>query len=146
MAPAAVEALLPVDVLSFGKDLSAIGVLEFDPLREQFIVQSPYIEQQHLLDLETLDNENAILAKALRNLRAIREDYAIIPYTEAFNWHKVLDEVKRLAAESGRKFKEATFYIVAFRSQIKPETDYDHLGEMDRLAHAEAIASGGFLR
>jgi hypothetical protein len=35
---------------------------------------------------------------------------------------------------------------VVFRSRIPPTTDYAHLGELDKAAHAEAMASGGFLK
>ncbi|KAK5988956.1 UPF0643 protein PB2B2.08 [Cladobotryum mycophilum] len=137
----------PVDVPIFDKDLTAIDVAEVNSWdEERFIVQSPYSEKEHLLDLETLDHETAILSKALRSLTAVRDDYATALYTESFNWTEVLDQVKRLSQESGKTFKEKSYYIVAFRSQIKPSTDYGHLGDLDKAAHAEAIASGGFLR
>ncbi|RYP05848.1 hypothetical protein DL764_003522 [Monosporascus ibericus] len=40
---------------------------------------------------------------------------------------------------------ETSFFIVAFRSQIPPTTAYEELGVLDKAAHAEATASGGFL-
>jgi hypothetical protein len=112
----------------------------------RFIVQSPYTDQDHLLDLNTLDHENALLATALAKLESIRDDYATAPYAESFNWPVVIEELRRLVKESGVGFKETSFYVVAFRSQIKPSTDYSHLGELDKAAHAEAVASGGFLK
>lgn len=115
----------------------------------RFLVQSPYTEQDHLLDLDTLDLENALLARALTKLKNIRSDYAHAPYTDSFNWAEVIDEVRKLASETEggtSQFKKTSFYVVAFRSQIKPETDYSHLGELDKAAHAEAVASGGFLK
>ncbi|KAG8414820.1 hypothetical protein J3458_008728 [Metarhizium acridum] len=147
MAAQEVKAALPADVPSFTKEKDAISALRNQALTgKRFIVQSPYVDAEHLLDLESLDNENAFISLALARLRAVREDYATAPYTESFNWPEVLDELKQLVKTSGKGFKETSFYIVAFRSQIKPSTDYSHLGELDKAAHAEAIASGGFLK
>ncbi|RDA96277.1 hypothetical protein CP533_1683 [Ophiocordyceps camponoti-saundersi (nom. inval.)] len=133
MATPATQTAVPVDVL-----LSAP--------QDRFIVQSPYVEPAHQLDLDTLDHENEALAKALGGLRAVRDDYATAPYTDSFNWSEVMSEVRRLANDSERAFRETSFYIVAFRSQIKPSTEYSQLGELDKAAHAEAVASGGFLK
>jgi hypothetical protein len=79
-------------------------------------------------------------------MKSIREDYATAPYAESFNWSDILTELKHIVAQSGEKFKETTFYVVAFRSQIKPSTEYSHLGELDKAAHKEAVNSGGFLK
>lgn len=137
----------PVEIPSFVREKEAISDLRNDALDgERFIVQSPYVDTDHLLDLQTLDNENALLARALSRLRAVREEYATASYAESFNWPEVIHELRQLVANSGNDFKETSFYIVAFRSQIKPSTDYSHLGELDKAAHAEAIASGGFLK
>jgi hypothetical protein len=114
--------------------------------RTGWMVQSPYTEQDHQLDLSTLDFENAVLAEALAGLKSIREDYATAPYAESFNWSDIMTELKRIVSESGEEFKETTFYVVAFRSQIKPSTEYSHLGELDKAAHKEAVNSGGFLK
>ncbi|CAG7562885.1 unnamed protein product [Fusarium equiseti] len=133
----------------FSKNVGQVDVREVSPdlaASNRYLVQSPYTEQEHLLDLNTLDNENTILARALGKFQAIREDYATAPYTESFNWPEVLEEVKRLALESGKSFKETSFYIVAFRSRIKQTTEYADLGRLDKGAHAEAVASGGFLK
>lgn len=147
MAAQGAQATLPADVPSFTKEKEAISALRTGALNgDRFIVQSPYVDTEHLLDLETLDHENALLTLALARLQAVRDDYAIASYTESFNWPQVLDELKQLVQKSGKGFKETSFYIVAFRSQIKPSTDYSHLGELDKAAHAEAVASGGFLK
>lgn len=145
MAVHEVQTVAPVDVSPFTKTESNVEVSETNGW-ERIIVQSPYTEREHLLDLDTLDNENGLLAQALAVLRATREDYATASYTESFNWSEVIAEVKRLVRTSGKEFKETSFYIVAFRSQIKPSTDYSHLGDLDKAAHAEAVASGGFLK
>ncbi|GAP91753.2 putative upf0643 protein [Rosellinia necatrix] len=110
------------------------------------LVMSPYTEREHLLDLKTLDMENAILAQALVHLRCLRPDYATAPYIEIFNWDEVLGEVKRLAQQSGHSWRGSSFFVVAFRSQIPPTTVYEDLGTLDKAAHAEATASGGFLK
>lgn len=110
------------------------------------IVMSPYVEQEHLLDLETLDVENQILAEALADMRCLREDYATAPYLETFNWGEIMDRVRELTTARKHDWRETTFYIVAFRSQYVPGIDYSHLGDLDKAAHAEATASGGFLK
>lgn len=111
-----------------------------------YLVVSPYTEQEHLLDLRTLDKENGLLAKALVYFKSLRPDYATAPYTETFNWSEVIGELTRLAHEEGHQWKETSFYIVAFRSRIPPTTVYAELGVLDKAAHAEATASGGFLK
>ncbi|KAH6646606.1 hypothetical protein BKA67DRAFT_496603, partial [Truncatella angustata] len=110
------------------------------------LVVSPYTEKEHLLDLRTLDKENAFLARALVHFRSLRPDYATAPYTETFNWDEVIGELTRLVREEGYRWRETSFYIVAFRSQIPPTTVYSELGVLDKAAHAEATASGGFLK
>lgn len=112
----------------------------------RFLVSSPYTEQDHLLDLNTLDAENRLLALALTRMRNTRRDYPTAPYIESFNWTEVLDSLKTLAQAEGHTWKETSFYIVAFRSQIPPSTVYAELGALDKCAHAEATASGGFLK
>lgn len=138
---------LPVSVPAF-ENLSGARYLKEKDSRptSRLIIQSPYVEEEHLLDLNLLSQESATLAIALGHLRPTRNDYATAPYDESFNWLEVINEVKRLVKASGIAFRETSFYIVAFCSQIKPSTEYGHLGEMDKAAHAEAVASGGFLK
>jgi len=107
---------------------------------------SPYDEVPHLLDLRTVDIPNQLLAKALVGMESLREDYATAPYIETFNWSQVLQNVRDLAAASLFSWKESSFYIVVFRSRIPPTTVYADLGVLDKAAHAEATASGGFLK
>lgn len=111
-----------------------------------YLVVSPYTEKEHLLDLNTLDKENAYLARALVRLENLRPDYATAPYLETFNWAEVLEELATLVRTEGHQWKETSFYIVAFRSRIPPTTVYAELGVLDKAAHAEATASGGFLK
>lgn len=113
---------------------------------QRYLVASPYTDQEHLLDLESLDIENQLLSEALQNMKAVKEEYATRPYVESFNWEEIVDRVRELATARHHAFKETSWYIVAFRSQIKPTTVYPDLGALDKAAHAEAMASGGFLK
>lgn len=113
---------------------------------QRYLVASPYTEADHLLDLETLDAENQLLAEALLSLRCLREDYATAAYADAFNWGEVVGRVRELAAARDHRWRETSWYIVAFRSRYEPGIDYSHLGDLDKAAHAEATASGGFLK
>jgi len=116
------------------------------PGQKRYLVVSPYVEQEHLLDLESLDVENQLLALALADLKCLRPDYATAPYLKTFNWPEIVETVKALARERNHKWKETSFFVVAFRSQIPPTTVYAELGALDKAAHAEATASGGFLK
>jgi hypothetical protein len=115
-----------------------------DPTR--YLVVSPYTEQAHLLDLQTLNQENALLALALVRMKSLRDDYATAPYLDTFNWKEVIDTLRALVRNRNYRWKETSFYIVVFRSQIPPTTVYADLGVLDKAAHAEATASGGFLK
>lgn len=112
----------------------------------RYLVASPYTDPEHLLDLETLDVENQILAEALVGMKPLRADYATASYLDTFNWEEIICRVRELVAARGHDFKETSWYIVAFRSRIKPTTEYPDLGALDKAAHAEAMASGGFLK
>jgi hypothetical protein len=113
---------------------------------DNLLVVSPYDELPHLLDLRTLNTASHILARALVGLKCLREDYAVAPYVEIFNWPEVIQSVKELASISNFTWNEQPFYIVVFRSQIPPTTVYADLGVLDKTAHAEATKSGGFLK
>ncbi|KAI7785453.1 uncharacterized protein LA080_007290 [Diaporthe eres] len=112
----------------------------------RYVVASPYTEAEHLLDLETLDAENQILGEALVDLKCLRHDYATAAYADTFNWDEVVGRVRELAAARNHGWRETSWYIVAFRSRYEQGIDYSHLGDLDKAAHAEATASGGFLK
>ncbi|KAG6353815.1 hypothetical protein INS49_005296 [Diaporthe citri] len=112
----------------------------------RYVVASPYTEAEHLLDLETLDAENQILGEALVELKCLRDDYATAAYADTFNWDEVVGRVRELAAARNHGWRETSWYIVAFRSRYEQGIDYSHLGDLDKAAHAEATASGGFLK
>lgn len=135
---------------SWGKAISVLTEKAVDPTptldSQRYLVASPYTEREHLLDLETLSVEGQILSQALAELEAVRDDYATATYVQAFNWDAVMQRVRELAAARQHNFQETSWYIVAFRSQIRPTTAYPDLGALDKAAHAEAMASGGFLK
>ncbi|KAI1819902.1 hypothetical protein F4861DRAFT_99340 [Xylaria intraflava] len=119
--------------------------VHLDDVRDLLAI-SPYTERDHLLDLSTLDTENAILAEALVHLTCLRPDYATAPYIDTFNWGEVVKQVKLLAQQKQHIWQGNSFFVVAFRSQIPPTTKYGDLGALDKASHAEATASGGLLK
>ncbi len=72
--------------------------------------------------------------KALDGLRPTREDYAVAPILESFNWAECLGSVE-----------DVDWYMVAFRSVRSVDADDRLLYELDALAHAEAIGHSGLL-
>lgn len=112
----------------------------------RYLVTSPYTEDAHLLDLQGVNDESALLALALVKMKSLREDYATAPYRDTFNWDEIIEALRALAREHNCQWSETSFYIVAFRSRIPPTTVYADLGVLDKAAHAEAVASGGLLK
>ncbi|KAH8894257.1 eukaryotic translation initiation factor 3 subunit-like protein [Thozetella sp. PMI_491] len=143
--PVAVYAPVPPLSPAYGGDHKAEAVLSSE-IELRYLVVSPYTEREHLLDLESVDVENQLLAQAMANMTCLREDYATAPYLETFNWEELIEGVRTLARRRQHAWKETSFFIVAFRSQIPPTTVYADLGVLDKAAHAEATASGGFLK
>ena len=72
--------------------------------------------------------------KVLEGLRPTREDYAVAPILESFNWAECLGSLE-----------DADWYVVAFRSVRSVDADDRLLYELDALAHEEAIAHTGLL-
>lgn len=115
-------------------------------LQQGWFAVSPYIQKAHLLDLSTTEHAQGLLAQALTLLVHIREDYATAVYIESFNWNEVMLALKALIVTTGFHWDSRIFFIVIFRSQVKPETDRSHLADLDRRSHAEAMESGGLLK
>ncbi|KAH0563352.1 hypothetical protein GP486_002087 [Trichoglossum hirsutum] len=113
---------------------------------ENLLVVSPYVERAHLLDLNTLDKPNRLLAKAMTVMKPVRDDYATAPYKETFNWGHIVETLRGLATAESYDWRRCVFYVVAFRSQSRPEIDRTHLGLMDEKSHEEAMESGGLLK
>lgn len=110
------------------------------------LVVSPYTESSHRLRLDTVDIQSSLLARALTALKPLRHDYATAPYLESFNWQEIISNLSTLVQSSGLSWKRQRFFVVVFCSQIPPSTNYADLGALDKAAHAEATASGGFLK
>ncbi|CEJ58983.1 hypothetical protein PMG11_07621 [Penicillium brasilianum] len=110
------------------------------------LIASPYNDVPHLLDLETLDTQSRLLALALSFFKSIRDDYATGDYLESFNWNEVFDLVKGFVEAESHTWTRQSFYVVSFRSRLKPGVDQDHLHALDAYSHQEAIASGGLLK
>jgi len=142
--PAALAEKEPITISEEPLDLAQ--TLEA-PNPSRYLITSPYPEPAHQLDLDSVNEENRLLALALVKMRSLRDDYATAPYLDTFNWEEIVETLRALARErGGHRWRETSFYIVAFRSQIPPTTVYSDLGVLDKAAHAEAVASGGFLK
>ena len=113
---------------------------------QDYLVNSPYWETGHLLDLGSIGTPQRLLAKALTVMAPIRGDYATAPYSDAFNWGLVVSVLKSLVEIENYAWKHQSFYVVVFRSQVPPTTDRSHLAALDRRSHAEAMESGGLLK
>ncbi|KAG8533237.1 uncharacterized protein KY384_002020 [Bacidia gigantensis] len=115
-------------------------------LDERYLVTSPYTTQDHLLDLDTLNCSQRLLAVALASLQCTRPDYATAPYNVSFNWDTVISTLKHSTAHQGHHWQREHFYIVVFRSQVPPSTSRTELGRLDERSHTEANQSGGLLK
>jgi hypothetical protein len=113
---------------------------------DDLLITSPYHELSHLLDLKTLEVPSQLLAKALTVFKPIREDYALAPYTESFNWQGVVDYLRNLTNAEDYQWQKSEFFVVAFRSRLNLHVDLQRLHKLDMLSHEEATASGGLLK
>ncbi|KAI9737973.1 MAG: hypothetical protein M1834_009343 [Cirrosporium novae-zelandiae] len=111
-----------------------------------YLISSPYNSPAHLLDLRRLDTPNRLLAKALTALKPIRPDYATASYESSFNWEEVFSTLAQLASTEQYAWQEQIFYVVIFRSRLKPTIDLSRLMELDSKSHEEATISGGLLK
>ncbi|KAL4809647.1 hypothetical protein BDV18DRAFT_132514 [Aspergillus unguis] len=110
------------------------------------LITSPYTTPEHLLDLSTLNTANRLLAQALTILSPIRPGYATAPYIQSFNWAQVFTRLHELARQENHLWSKQSFYVVAFRSVLKPTADPERLHLLDERSHAEAVQSGGLLK
>jgi hypothetical protein len=116
------------------------------PSTSSLLISSPYNNPGHYLDLQDLDISNLIFSKALTALKPVREDYATAQYTESLDFPTVLHLVKNFSNDEKFQWKETSFYVVIFRSQLKEQTDNDLLYKLDYESHREACESGGLLK
>lgn len=124
----------------------AAYIIMLEQRLEQSIESSPYLEEEHLLDLKTLDRQSRFFAIALKRLKPHREDYATVEYESSLNLDEVLSKLRRIVALYGHKWKQQDFYVVEFRSQLKPKIDNALLFKLDEESHREANTSGGLLK
>lgn len=110
------------------------------------LISSPYQELENQLQLSTLEDRDKLFAFALTRLRPVRDDYAIAPYIESFNWTEVFARLRELCEQTHFDWARAEFYVVIFRSRLRPDIDRKRLGMLDQKSHEEACASGGLLK
>ncbi|GIC92079.1 uncharacterized protein Aud_008536 [Aspergillus udagawae] len=129
------------------QDVTVSSTTESDSEAEtQLLITSPYNSPLHLLNLQTLDTPNRLLAQALTILCPVRADYATAPYTDSFNWPSVFAFLRDLSTREGHIWSRTKFYVVVFRSTLLAGADGDRLHELDARSHQEAVASGGLLK
>lgn len=118
------------------------------PPEHNYIQTSPYTEQNHLLDLNSLTKPHKIMAQALTVMQPLSGQYATTAYKEAFNWEDVVDKLRELseAGGTGYVFPETSFYVIVFRSRVPPGVYRPELGVLDKEAHREAVESGWLLK
>lgn len=68
------------------------------------------------------------------DLAPVADNYAVLPVGEAFNWSSVASVI-----EPGE------WYMVAFRSIVRPDADQERLRQYDDFAHEEASGAKGFV-
>ncbi|KAJ5562018.1 hypothetical protein N7535_003519 [Penicillium sp. DV-2018c] len=110
------------------------------------LIASPYNDVPHLLNIAALETQDRLFALALAYLKPVRDDYATAEYTESFNWTEVFDLLKAFSQAEDHTWTSQSYYVVIFRSTLKPDIDSDRLYELDAHSHQEAIASGGLLK
>jgi hypothetical protein len=71
---------------------------------------------------------------ALDELVPTTETYARLPLADAFNW-----------ADRASTIEPGEWYLVAFRSTVRPDANLERLREYDDWAHAEASKAPGFV-
>ncbi|KAF1970978.1 hypothetical protein BU23DRAFT_537148 [Bimuria novae-zelandiae CBS 107.79] len=121
-------------------------LLPYDIPLSTLLISSPYNAPGHYLPLPTLSTTSLILAKALTALKPLRPDYATAPFLSALDFPAVLTLIRRFSAEMNAPWKESSFYVVVFRSRLKPDIDSERLYELDAGSHREACESGGLLK
>jgi hypothetical protein len=112
------------------------------------LISSPYNIPGHYLDMSSphLTTPSRLLALALTGLKPVTSAYATTIYTQALNFDTVLPVLRDLTAKEEYFWKETSFYVVVFRSQLKEGIDEEYLYQLDAESHREACESGGLLK
>jgi hypothetical protein len=109
------------------------------------LVSSPYNAPQHHLSLSTLPAPSLLFALALTSLAPTTPSYATAPYATALNFPVVIATLRSLVP-ANYIWPQTDFYVVVFRSELKPHIDMDLLYTLDFESHREACESGGLLK
>jgi hypothetical protein len=130
-------------IAAWSSNLSPVD--KVDPL-PKFFASSPYLDNGHLLDLNNLDKQSRLFALALSTLQPRTPDYATTNYEDSLDLDLVLAKLKDLLQDARLRWKHQDFYVVEFRSQLKPQIDNPLLFKLDKESHREANISGGLLK
>ena len=141
--PAADNSTLAISEQERNKTVSQPGQV-FSTL----LISSPYNTPGHHLDLSSphLTTASRLLALALTALKPSTPTYATASYDQALNFDTVLALLRDLIHEERFEWKETSFYVVVFRSQLKEGIDQEWLYRLDEESHREACESGGLLK
>lgn len=111
-----------------------------------YLVMSPYSKQGQQLDLGAIPHADQLLAKALKELQPVREDYQTSSYVSAFNWPTIIERLRAWVQEAAFEWKEMRLYVIVFRSANPPGIDRQKLWALDEDAFTEAMVGGGLYR
>ncbi|OQN99832.1 hypothetical protein B0A48_14602 [Cryoendolithus antarcticus] len=139
----------PIQNLKPGKQSIDVDTKVPGPPSKLLLLQaSPYTTPEHFLDLSTLTLPLQLFAKSLVHMQAVRSDYATAPYSEAFNWQSIVDAYSSIADDDRIEsmLQPLHFFVIVFRSRINPDADRTLLGQLDSVAHVEAVDGGGLLK
>lgn len=116
--------------------------------KPEYLIVAPYTEIEHQLDLNSVDRQSALLARALTYLESTDSKYATTPYTLALNWLETFEQLRVLCADNQHYWTRQTFYVVEFRSQLQAlsKPNQEKLFKLDKESHREATSSGGLLK
>jgi hypothetical protein len=109
------------------------------------LISSPYNVPGHYLELSSLSPPSLFFALALTALQPTCSDYATAPYASALNFPRVVNLLRSILPP-GYTWPTTSFYVVVFRSVLKPHIDIDLLYTLDFESHREACESGGLLK
>ncbi|KAG9191237.1 hypothetical protein G6011_09325 [Alternaria panax] len=112
------------------------------------LISSPYNIPHHYLDLSSphLTTPSRLLALALTALKPATHTYATAPYEQALNFASTISLLRDVTQREKHDWKETSFYVVVFRSQLKEGIDEEWLYRLDEESHREACESGGLLK
>ncbi|CAK7905606.1 hypothetical protein CAAN1_14S04500 [[Candida] anglica] len=135
----------------------------FQPVREfsepldaspEYIRSSPYHEQEHQLQLDTLDVGYRSLALALQSFVPVNgnKDYQYEEYEKAFPIKEIVERAQEYSKLLGEEnLPELTAYVIGFRSILHVEVQESAekrsiSARIDKGSHTEANISGGLLK